>query len=369
MALFSKKSKKKNEPVADENTITAQWKVFNNRESFSLIFQDEDISERVVVEDIGEGRMVVFDPEVGIYFLFTGVDEVVEDELQDVIGYFAPDGVACISVDELKTYYCFYEGENVSKTSSSFWVGDDLCLWIPEDEDYHLLKYSENPVDNELLIPQCLEMPNETIWFKVEDAHYHFYIKGEAVAKSTNSSYNGDDLLLYDTENSCWYVFPDWENVSLYTLCSADIYDIEGDKLWSRVSDEGNYRLYDKGLFVDGEDLKASYCNDDVVVYVPAHEAHYLLIDFKNTELFVLYIPRSLPTNTHAIWMKPEAKKFKLFVEGKDMSTDVDPKIVDENLLLLHEASNTIYVCMDYNNQPFDEFQAAVIMDATDFIK
>ncbi len=43
--------------------------------------------------------------------------------------------------------------------------------------------------------------------------------------------------------------------------------------------------------------------------------------------------------------------------------------ILNGNLLLLYEASNTIYACMDYNNQPFDEFQPAVIMDATDFMK
>ncbi len=364
MALFSKKSKKKEEPSPDENAIPAQWKVYNNRESFSLIFQEEDISERVTVEDIGEGRMVIYDPEVSIYFLLKGIDKVPENELQDVIGYFALDGVACISVDELKTYYCFYEGENVSSNTESFWINDDLCIWVAEDEDYHLLKYSENPVDDELLIPLCLEMPNETLWFKVEEESFHFYIAGKPVAPNMNSAYNGDDLLLYDKENPCWYVFPDWENAPLYTLYSADIYDIEGDKLWSRISDEGLYRFYDKGIYVGGDDLKASYCSDDVIVYIPDLEAHFLLIDFKNTELFVLYIPKSLPTNTHAVWMKPEANRFKLFVEGEDMTTAVDPKLMDGNLLLLHEATKKIYVCMDYNNQPFDEFQPAVIMDA-----
>ena len=369
MALFSKKSKKKEESGSDENTIPAQWKVYNNRESFSLIFQEEDIAERMTVEDIGEGRTVIFDPEVSIYFLLKGVDTVPENEMQDVIGYFAIDGVACISIDGLKTYYCFYEGENVSKNSSTFWVGDDLCLWVPEDEAYHFLRYSENPVDNELLIPECLDLPNETIWFKKEEERYNFYIEGKSVAPNMNSAYNGDDLLLYDKENPGWYVFPDWENVSLYTLNSADIYDVEGDKLWARINDEGTYRFYNKGIYIEGDDVKASYCFDNVIVYIPDHEAHYLLIDFKNTELFMLYIPKSLPTNTHAIWMKPEANKYKLYVEGEEMTTDVEPKLMDGNLLLLHEASNTIYACMDYNNQPFDEFQPAVIMDATDFMK
>ena len=110
MALFSKKLKKKKESGSDEDTIPAQWKVFNNRESFSLIFQGEDISERLVVEMI-EDDAVMFDPEVGIYFFLKGINSVPEDEIQDVIGYFAPDGIACISLEGLKTYYCFYEGE------------------------------------------------------------------------------------------------------------------------------------------------------------------------------------------------------------------------------------------------------------------
>ena len=63
MALFSKKSKKKEESGSDENTIPAQWKVYNNRESFSLIFQGEDIAERMTVEDIGEGRITVINKE------------------------------------------------------------------------------------------------------------------------------------------------------------------------------------------------------------------------------------------------------------------------------------------------------------------
>ena len=365
MALFSKKSKKKQETAVDDNTIAVQWKVYNNRESFSLILNGKDIAERMKVDDIGEGRIVLFDSEISMYCLLKDVKSVPENELQDAIGYFAEDGVVCISIDGLKTYYCYYEGENVSKNSSTIWVGDDLCLWIPEDEEYYLLRYSENPVDNELLIPELLDLSNETLWFKVEEERYHFYIKGKSVAPNMNSAYNGEDLLLYDKENPCWYVFPDWENASLYTLSSADIYDVEGDKLWARINDEGTYRFYDKGIYIEGEGVKASYCFDDVIVYIPDLEAHYLLIDFKNTELFVLYIPKLLPTNTHAVWMKPEANKFRLYVEGEDMTTDVEPKLMDGNLLLLHEASKKIYACMDYNNQPFDEFQPAVIMDAT----
>jgi len=183
-----------------------------------------------------------------------------------------------------------------------------------------------------------------------------------------NTSYNGDDLLLYNRKNSRWYKFPDFKNVSLYTLFSADLTDLNSDKLWSKVTPEGSYRLFIKGEYItDG--LNGSFCKDDVVLYVQAEGAHYLLIDFKNKELFKLNIPQPLPQNTHAVWMKPKAGRFHIFVEGKNMERFVSPKMMDGNLLLLHEASNTIYVCMDYNNQPFDEFRPAVIMDAADYMK
>jgi len=38
---FLEKIKKEKESGSDENTIPAQWKVYNNRDSFSLIFQKE----------------------------------------------------------------------------------------------------------------------------------------------------------------------------------------------------------------------------------------------------------------------------------------------------------------------------------------
>ncbi len=366
MALFSKKVKKKNETATDENTIPAQWKVFNNRESFSLIFQGEDISERVVVEMLDDDA-VIFDPEVGIYFLLKGINSVAEDEIQDVIGYFAADGVACISIDELKTYYCFYEGENVSSNTQSFWINEDLCIWVAEDEDYHLLKYSENPVDNELLIPQCLESDNGTLWYKDGESGFWLMINGEAIAPHTNSDWVGDDYLVYDYESGTWYYFVDYETAPPFTPFSAAVLEVEGKYLWTKSSNENHFIFYKEGKSISNS-LNAIFVNDDLIVFIEEENAHYLMQDFRNVELFNLYEPVLLPNNTDAVWLKPNSDEFMLYVRGNNISSDVTPRMMEGSLLLLHRPTNMIYMCPDYEQQPLNEFLPAATMEAGKFL-
>ena len=367
MALFSKKLKKKQESTQDENTIPVQWKVCNNRESFSLIVNGEDIAERVTVEDLGDGWMVLFDPEIGLYCLLKGVDTIPEDELQEVIGYFAPDGVACIAIDELQTYYCFYEGENVSSNTASFWINEDLCLWVAEDEDYHLLKYSENPVDNELLIPRCLEIDNGALWHKDGEGGFWLHVNGEAIAPHTNSAWLGDDYLVYDYESGVWYYFVDYETTPAFTPFNAVILEVEGKYLWAKTSNENHFMFYREGQSIS-KDLNAIFVDDDLIVFIADENAHYLMKDFRNVDLFNLYEPVLLPNNTDAVWLKPNSDEFILYVRGENLSNEVVSRLMDGNLLLLHRSTNTIYICTSYEQQPLDEFLPAATMDAGKFI-
>lgn len=366
MALIPRKKKVKEQPI-EQDTIPAQWKVYNNRESFSIILNGEDISERTKVFITDEGEMIVFDPEVGLYFLLKDIDNVPENKLMDVIGHFAIDGVALISLNNFDSYYCMYEGENVSKDTEGFRIADDFCVWIPEDEEYYFFSYSQNPVDNEILIPKPLEIDNGALWYKDGKGSFWLYVKGFAVAPHCNNSWVSEDLLLYDYENEAWYYFVDYETATPLALYKAAILPVQGKNLWTRTSDEGNYMFYKEGENISGE-TNAIYCGDDMLVFVNPDNAHYLMQNYKNVEKYNLYEPILLPDNTDAIWQKPSPDEFYLYVRGNNISDEVTPKLMDGNLLCLHRPSKIIYILTDFHQQPFNEFLPAGTMEAGKFL-
>ncbi len=368
MALIPRKKKVKEEPAQNDNTIQVQWKVYNNRESFALILNGDDISERTVVYLTDEGDMVVFDPEVGIYFLLKGIDDVPEDEWQDVLGYFAEDGVAIISLNGLDTYYCLYEGENVSKDTEGFGIADDFCVWIPQDEAYYFLKFSQNPLDGEILVPKLLEIDNGALWYKDGEGSFWLYVNGIAVAPHCKNAWIGDDLLLYDYENEAWYYFVYYETAEPYGLYKAAILPVKGKNLWTRTSDEGGYMFYKEGENISSE-TRGIFFDDDMLVFVNQDNAHYLMQNYKNVEKFNLYEPILLPDNTDAIWRKPNDDEFYLYVKGHNISANVVPKMMDGNLLCLDRQNKIIYILTDFNQQPYNEFLPAGTMEAGKFMQ
>jgi len=367
MALIPRKKKVNEEPIPQDDTIMVQWKVYNNRESFALMLNEEDISERTTVYLTDEGDMVVFDPEVGIYFLLKDIDNVPEDEWQNVLGHFAEDGVAIISQNNLENYYCFYEGENFSQNTEGFRIADDFCVWIPEDEDYYFLTYGQQQVDDEILIPKPLEIDNGALWYKDGEGSFWLYVNGIAVAPHCNNSWVGEDLLLYDYENDAWYYFVDYDTATPLALYKAAILPVQGKNLWTRTSDEGNYIFYKEGENISGE-TNALYFNDDMLVFVNPDNAHYLMQNYKNVDMYNLYEPILVPDNTDAIWRKPNSDEFYLYVRGNNISGDVIPKLMDGNLLCLHRPSKIIYILTDFNQQPYNEFLPAGTMEAGKFL-
>ncbi|MBN2016888.1 MAG: hypothetical protein JW794_01945 [Candidatus Cloacimonetes bacterium] len=367
MALIPRKKKVKDDPVQTDDTIMVQWKVYNNRESFALMLNEEDISERTTVYLTDEGDMVVFDPEVGIYFLLKDIDNVPEDEWQNALGHFAEDGVAIISQNNLENYYCFYEGENVSQNTEGFRIADDFCVWIPEDEDYYFLTYSQQQVDDEILIPKPLEIDNGALWYKDGEGSFWLYVQGIAIASHARNAWVGDDLLVYDYENDEWYYLVDYETATPLGLYKAAILPVQGKNLWTRTSDENHYMFYKEGNNIS-KDTRALTFDDDMIVFVDEDNSHYLMENFQNVVKYNLYEPILLPNNTDAIWRKPNNEEFYLYVRGHNISSEVTSRLMDGNLLCLHRPTKIIYICTDFKENPIGEFLPAATMEAGKFM-
>lgn len=359
MALIPRRKKRN----TIDNNIDAKWEVYAEREQFKLLIDGSDISDKLVIELVNGIDMVAFNPETSYYYLLKNFENVAENELQDVTGFKSDSGVAFISYNDFDTYHFFLKGEIISSDSISFWCDDDLVYWIPQTEEYYLFERSNTIVDEQILVPTCLSLPNQTLWIK-NDGYYLFNC-GERVNTNSNMDYIGDTMVICDVENRQWYQLTDYKEQPIDTYFSARVLDFESAKLWAKTPGKGNFNLLDKGLALNADDMKAVYTGDsDALLYIKAEGYHYLLENFRNSEIGELCVPILLPNNTKAIWKKPAQNKFNIIVEGNDISNEVDSKFVDNNLVLHYQKTCKLYVCLDYRNQSIDQFQPAVIMDA-----
>ena len=358
MALIPRRKKKKAENLKD-----GKWMIYADGEKFKLIINEQDISEEVEIEILNDCDMVLFHPQTNYYYLLKDFDSVEEEEWQEVEGEKS-QSAAFISLNNLDEFYFFYQGENISTIVESFWCDDYLVFWIESAERYFAVLHDESVRDDQLAIPQALDIPTAILCYKNEG--YYLYDTGNLISGSINSCYIGDDLLICDYAEKSWYLLPDYATREEDSFFAGQALDLASPVLWAKT-DNTKFDFIDLGKSINGDDLTANYCNDDVVVYIHSAARHYLMQNFKSSPLYQLQIPLALPNNTEAVWMKPEANKFKLYFKGDDISGEVSAQIVDGNLVMQHGGSNQIFVALDYGNQPFDQFQAAVIMGQEDF--
>ncbi|MFO7896144.1 MAG: hypothetical protein R6U84_04360 [Candidatus Cloacimonadales bacterium] len=354
MALIPRRKKKKNEKQQN-----SKWMIYDSGEKFKLISNDQDISEEVEIEIVDDKDMVLFHAPTSCYYLLADFDNVELEEWQDVEGIKSQSNAVFISLKQLEQFYFFYQGKDISEEVKTFWCDDDLVFWLESSQEYFAVRHNQTVVDNQLNIPQLLDIPTAILCYKKDG--YYLYDAGQLISGSINSCYIGDDLLVCEYEAKRWYLLPDYDNKAEDIYFTGETLDLPSPVLWAKTADT-KYDFIDLGESVDGDEMTANFCDDDVVVYINNLARHYLMQNFKPSPLYQLQIPLALPNNTEAVWMKPEANKFKLYYKGEDISTDVSAQIVDGNLVMQHADSNQIFVALDYRNQPLNQFQAAVIM-------
>ena len=162
MALIPKK--KKSESLKNDSSgFDAQWKVYNDRQEFSLNVDGKDISARVAVELRENDDLLVFDYKTLTYFLLPKFNEVEENVLYGVNGQKALHGIAVIVYDDQKKCDVYLNGKEIGDNTKPFILHGDLIIWIDPESDYFYVILSEGYKNNMLIIPDKMNFPNDLL--------------------------------------------------------------------------------------------------------------------------------------------------------------------------------------------------------------
>ncbi|MGD8770888.1 MAG: caspase family protein [Desulfobacterales bacterium] len=171
-------------------------------------------------------------------------------------------------------YWLYVDGESQNNTKS-WWMDDDLLVYIPKLKRYCVLKGYKRKNDNTLREPMIPPTTSSVIW-RQKDGKYWLYVDGES-RSDTKSSWMDNDLLVYVPKLKRYYVLKDYKKKNDNTLREPMILPTTSSVTWRQK--DGKYWVY-----VDGEsqsDTKNSWMDNDLLVYIPKLKQYYVLKDYK----------------------------------------------------------------------------------------
>jgi hypothetical protein len=125
--------------------------------------------------------------------------------------------------------------------------------------------------------------------------------------------------------------------------------------------DEKNYRVYLNGQDIAAR-LKGAWSETNWLVYDSISNNTFLLEDFNNQPLNKEITARLLG-NESVAWWRLDSKYYYLYARGEDIGSRTKRFIVDNDMLVYDEATNTTYIFKNYTGSADNQFRPAVIFD------
>jgi hypothetical protein len=364
MGRIPKRNQKK---TTKNNTFEAQWKIFNEGENFELLVDGKDISESVEALFLDDKIMIAWDNRNKRYYYLGNPDEMENEVLYDCYGVQADDGAIVVTFNGFDDYYFLIEGNHEAFNSTASALNNNFAIWSNTQDDFYVAEAI--PKDEDFVFMATRKLNNQTgfLWLKEEDDSFFLNVRGDNKNEQLFSFYAAANLLVIDTKEEIVYLFEGFSNLQPNSVFEAKSLSIPSNLIWLKT-ENNNYKLIENGQNLHNSlDMKASYYMNDVIVYRPDNHTHYLLKDFRFAPDGAIDIPQELPNNTEAIWIKPEHNKFKLFLMGQDLTDEVNPKLMGNDLFLPHPPTGKVYCCVDYKLIPTHQFTPSVPMDLSDF--
>lgn len=365
MGLIPKR-KKKSKP--EQASIEAQWKIYNDGENFALIVDGNDISDNVepFFLDDDEEFMMAWDKNNCVYYYMGDITETEDDTLYKCEAVKAEDHTVLITYNSFENYYFFVDGEHEALNTESAYMFESLVIYSNTYKDFYVIDDTDKLDGFVFVAPKKLNSTTGIIWMKNGEGSYFLNIKGSNRDESLICSRLGDHLLVLDSELQKSFLLKNYDSETPHVQHETDYYDIGSDIFWLKT-DDGKYRFYEnfKNL-VQELDLAACKVGDDVLVYRPDTQVHYLFRNFSNADSTRVYYPEALPNNTDALWIKPGPKKYRIVYQGNEITGETEPRLMDGMLLLPHKNSNILFVCQDFMNCAEGQWAPAVLMNKSD---
>ena len=128
---------------------------------------------------------------------------------------------------------------------------------------------------------------------------------------------------------------------------------------WKR--DEKSYWVYLNGQDIAGR-LKGAWSETNWLVYDPVSNNTYLLEDFYNQPVNQELAAKVLGNENDA-WWRLDSKFYYLYVKGEDIGTRTKRFVVDNDLLVFDETTNTTYLLKNYTSSADNNFRPAIMFD------
>jgi len=146
-------------------------------------------------------------------------------------------------------------------------------------------------------------------------------------------------------------------NIRNENISKEKINDINAT--WKR--DEKNFRL-----FINDKEVEAvvtgSWSNTDWLVYDPVTNFTFLFEDYNNKPLNQILPAKVLGNSTDA-WWRLQSNLYYLYVKGSLISGRTKRVVVDYDLLVYDEPTNTTYILKDFIHSNDNLFRPAVLFD------
>ncbi len=108
-------------------------------------------------------------------------------------------------------YWIYEAGKLMPAETTSAWRGDDLLVYNSVSHKYYLLEDYKNRADNQLRPAKSIKSDNQTLWCN-DGKSYWLYEAGIAINNQTTSAWRENDLLVYHSASSRYFLLEDYKN-------------------------------------------------------------------------------------------------------------------------------------------------------------
>jgi hypothetical protein len=151
----------------------------------------------------------------------------------------------------------------------------------------------------------------------------------------------------------------DLSSSTLNTISNSNSSRTESAVTWQR--DEKNYYVYLNGRDIAGR-LRGSWSETNWLVYDSVSNNTLLLEDYNNQPMNKELTARILG-NENVAWWRLDSKYYYLYVRGEDIGSRTKRFIVDNDMLVYDEPTNTTYIFKNYTGSADNQFRPAILFD------
>jgi hypothetical protein len=143
------------------------------------------------------------------------------------------------------------------------------------------------------------------------------------------------------------------------TLSNLNSSRNESSVTWQH--DEKNYWVYLNGQNIAGR-LKGSWSEANWLVYDSVSNNTFLLEDYNNKPMNK-ELTATVLGNESVAWWRMDSKYYYLYVRGEDIGSRTKRFIVDNDMLVYDEPTNTTYIFKNYTGSADNQFRPAILFD------